>query len=299
MAVELPELSGANLPAIALRARVSERSRLGALRETADIWLPGGVFALIALACFIWPLVYSLRSPTEGNLTVPNVFPLSPHYLLGTDPLGIDILSRVLYGGRVSIEVGLGSNAIGMAIGSALGIVAGFRSGFTDALIMRILDTLLAFPPLILAITISNYLGPSELHVIWAISFFSIPAFARLSRAATLRLRDQPFVVASSLSGSRDWRILFRHILPNVVPQLMTFAFLGVAVAIIVEAALSFLGLGVPPPGPSWGNMIAEGQTYLPTDPYLVLIPSAFLFATVMSLNLLCDAVRMRWSADY
>jgi peptide/nickel transport system permease protein len=160
---------------------------------------------------------------------------------------------------------------------------------------MRILDMLLAFPPLVLALVLVSYLGPSEMHVIWAISFFSIPAFARLARAATLRLRELNFVVASRLSGIRDWRVLVTHIAPNVIPQLMTFSFLGVAVAIVVEAALSFLGLGVPPPGPSWGNMISVGENYLASDPYLIIIPSAFLFATVLSLNLLGDAIRARW----
>jgi peptide/nickel transport system permease protein len=163
---------------------------------------------------------------------------------------------------------------------------------------MRILDMFLAFPSLVLALMIATYLGPSEIHVIWAISFFAVPAFARLARASTLRLREQPFIVAARLSGTRQWRILVRHIAPNIFPQLLTFSFLGVAVSIIVEAALDFLGLGVPAPNPSWGRMIANGQTFLASSPYLVLVPSAFLFVTVVSLNLTGDALRTRWGVQ-
>jgi peptide/nickel transport system permease protein len=163
--------------------------------------------------------------------------------------------------------------------------------------VMRVLEILLAFPALVLAIIVSTSLGPRELHVIWAISFFSIPAFARLARASTLRIREYTFIGAAQLAGSSDGRILFRHIAPNVFPQLMTYGLLGVGIAIIVEAALSFLGLGVPPPGPSWGNMIAVSQQNLTTAPDLLIIPAAFLFATVLSLNLVGDALRARWAA--
>jgi peptide/nickel transport system permease protein len=201
-----------------------------------------------------------------------------------------------LYGGRVSLEVGVGSTALGFLVGGSLGIFAGYRGGFIESVIMRCVDVLIAFPSLVLLIAISEYLGPSEIHVIWAISFFAIPAFTRLARAATLRVRQQTFIAAARLSGTKQRRLLFRHIGPNIFPQLMTFSLLGVSVAILVEATLSFLGFGVPPPGPSWGNMISSGEQYLTSDPYLVLIPAAFLFATVMSLNLLGDALRARWA---
>jgi peptide/nickel transport system permease protein len=164
-----------------------------------------------------------------------------------------------------------------------------------EAVVMRVLEVLLAFPALILAIVIATYLGPSEIHVIWAIAFFGIPAFARLARANTLKVRDSTFVLASQLLGTGNRRIILRHVAPHVVPQLMTFALLGVGIAIMVEAALSFLGLGVPPPGPSWGNMIAVGQANINSAPDLLLIPAAFLFATVLALNLLGDALRNRW----
>ena len=180
-------------------------------------------------------------------------------------------------------------------VGGLLGTTAAYRGGMLDAVIMRVLDVLIAFPSLVLALAIAEGLGPSELHVIWALSFFSVPAFGRIARAATLRLREQTFMLAARLSGTRTRRMLLRHIAPNITPQLVTFGLLGVGVAIILEGALSFLGLGIPAPGPSWGNMIALGQGTLSATPELAAIPSAFLFVTVVSLNLLGDGLRARW----
>lgn len=263
--------------------------------RSLELWLPVAFLLLMIGTCFLWPVIHKIPSPVDANLTETNVPPLTAHHLFGTDNVGYDVFSRILYGGRVSLEVGFGTAFIGLVAGGAIGTLAAYYGGVIETVIMRILDVFLSFPSLVLTIAIATYLGPSELHVIWAISFFAIPAFSRLSRARTLQLRESTFVVASKLAGSRDRRIILRHIAPNVVPQLMTFALLGVAIAIIIEAALSFLGLGVPPPGPSWGNMIAAGQQYLYTDPDLVLIPSAFLAATVASVNLLGDALRARW----
>jgi peptide/nickel transport system permease protein len=153
----------------------------------------------------------------------------------------------------------------------------------------------LSFPALILTLVVAENLGPSESHVIFAIAYFQVPAVGRLARANTLRLRELEFISVAKLSGTSDFKILLRHIAPNIIPQLMTFAFLGVSIAIIVEASLSFLGFGVPPPNPSWGNMIALGQQYLATEPALIFVPAAFLFVTVASLNMVGDALRLRW----
>ena len=158
------------------------------------------------------------------------------------------------------------------------------------------LDVLIAFPALVLALVIAEGLGPSEVHVIWALTVFSIPAFGRIARGATIALREQTFILAARLSGTRRWRMIARHIVPNIAPQLLTFGLLGFGVVIILEGALSFLGLGIPLPEASWGSMIAQGQQTLSASPDLVLIPSAFLFATVLSLNLLGDALRERWA---
>jgi peptide/nickel transport system permease protein len=163
---------------------------------------------------------------------------------------------------------------------------------------MRVLDVLIAFPSLVLALAIAQSLGPSKLHTIYALCFFSVPAFARLSRAQTLRLRERPFMLAARLAGTRAPRILLRHVAPNILPALVTFALLGMGVTIILEGALSFLGLGIRPPEPSWGNMIFEGQAVLSAEPKLVLLPSAFLFVTVLAFNLLGDALRARGNAS-
>jgi peptide/nickel transport system permease protein len=261
-----------------------------------EIIIPAAVLTAMLLACFAWPLIGHLPDPNGGSITQAELPLLSRGHLLGTDQLGNDVLSRILYGGRTSIEISVGANLIGLLIGGTLGTLAGYAGGLTDSVIMRIIDVLLAIPALILAMVIAESLGPGQLNVTIAISFFAIPAFARLARAATMRKRQQPFILAARLAGTSSWRILLRHIAPNIVPPLATFSFLGVAVAVIIESGLSFLGLSVRPPAPSWGSMIAQGQNYMSIDPALILVPSCFLFITVVSLNMLGDALRTRWA---
>jgi peptide/nickel transport system permease protein len=284
------------LPTAAVPGR-RPRSRLKTWlrRRDLDLWIPGVVLGALLVGCFIVPLTGLVPSPMAGDLTATLRPPFSPGHILGTDPIGRDVMSRVLYGGRTSIEVGLGVNAIGIVAGGFIGMFAGFRRGVLDSLIMRILDVMLAFPALILTIVIATYLGPSMLNVIWAISFFSVPAYARLARAVTLKMREQVYIDAARMSGRSDRAILLRHIAPNVLPQLATYSLLQVGIVVMIEATLSFLGAGVGPSQASWGTMIATGQTYLSTNPSLVLVPSAFLFVTVVSLNLLGDGLRSRY----
>lgn len=274
----------------------TERGRRRRIPADLDIWLPATVLALIALSCYLGPWLFNVADPLAGELRDANQPLFAPGHLLGTDTIGRDVLSRILHGGQLSLEVAVLTNVIGLAIGGALGVVAGFRRGRFDSVAMRALDVLLAFPGLVLSIVIASYLGPSKQNVIFAISFFSIPAFARLARAATLKLREQVYVVAAGLSGQRDTKIILRHIVPNVAPQLLTYSLLHVGIVIVIESALSFLGVGVPPPAPSWGNMISTGQVYLATDPELVLVPSVVLFVTVVAVNVLGDALRSRWA---
>jgi peptide/nickel transport system permease protein len=293
MSAPLPELLAPGTePSVARASRARGRGRALNLR----IWLPAGFLILLVCACFLWPLVYPVPKPTGGSILEAGLPPLSPGHIFGTDPVGNDVLSRILYGGRVSFEVGLSVTAIGLVIGGLLGTAAGFWGGAVDTVVMRVLDVLIAFPALVLALAIAEGLGPSEMHVIWALSFFSIPAFGRIARSATLSLRGQTFMLAARLSGTSRRRMILRHVVPNIMPQLLTFSLLGIGVAIILEGALSFLGLGIPLPEASWGSMIAQGQQTLSASPDLVLIPSAFLFATVVSLNLLGDALRERWA---
>jgi peptide/nickel transport system permease protein len=220
---------------------------------------------------------------------------LSPGHLLGTDPNGNDILSRLLNGGRTSLTIAGAVNVLGLVVGGTLGALSGYVGGVLDTVIMRLLDVLIAFPSLVLTLAVAQSLGPSMRNTILALAFFSIPAFARISRAATLRLRGQPFMAAAELCGTPAWRVLLRHVAPNIAPQLITFGMLGMGITIIIEGALSFLGLGIPPPAPSWGNMVSQGQLSLSATPMLVVWPSVALLVTVLSFNLLGENLRARW----
>jgi peptide/nickel transport system permease protein len=299
MAAPLPDATLASplpppLPAL-VNARRLRGERLGrALR----LWVPAGAHILILALCFLLPLVVTLPSSTTGNIIYNNEAPFSPGHLLGTDVQGVDIFAKLVYGGQVAFEVGVAVTVIGLAIGGTLGVVAGYFGGWVDAVISRVLDILIAFPALVLALVIAQGLGPSELHVIWALSVFGIPAVGRITRGATLTIRGLPFIVAARLAGTRGWRIIARHIAPNIIPTIVTFSLLGIGVVIILEGALDFLGYGIPPPTASWGNMISNGQQILSAQPEYVLIPSIALLVTVASLNMLGDALRERWGTQ-
>ena len=269
--------------------------RAHGLMRTLEITIPAAVLLVLLFFCFIWPVVYPVPKPTGGSILNSGLPMWSPGHIFGTDTVGNDIMARILYGGQVSFEVAAAVQLIGLVVGGLLGMVAGYRGGPLESVLMRALDVFIAFPSLVLALAIVDSLGQSELNVIWALSAFSIPAFARVARAGTLRLRDQPFVVAARLSSAKRWRILFGHLVPNLMPQLVTFSLLGAGVTIILEGALDFLGYGIPDPAPSWGKEIAVGQTMLSVRPSLVIVPSIFLFVTVVCLNLMGDGLRARW----
>jgi peptide/nickel transport system permease protein len=263
--------------------------------RTLEITVPATLLVVLLFFCFIWPLVYHMPSPTNGNLLEVNKPLWSPGHILGTDSVGDDVMSRILYGGRISFEVAAAVQVIGLIVGGLLGMIAAYRGGWTEAVVMRVLDVFLAFPSLVLVLAIVDSLGQSEINVIWALSVASIPFFARVARAATLRLRDQPFVVAARLSGTKTRRILFRHLAPNIAPQLLTFTLLGASLTIILEGALDFLGYGVPLPTATWGNMIATGESFISVYPQFVIVPSIFLLATSICLNMMGDGLRARW----
>jgi peptide/nickel transport system permease protein len=263
-----------------------------------QITLPAAMIALMCAACFLGPLVLPIPPPTGGSVLESYQPSFSAGHPLGTDPNGNDILSRILHGGRSSLIITLAVNGLGLLVGGTLGALSGHLGGIADTLIMRVLDVLIAFPSLVLVLAVAQSLGPSRTNTILALTFFSIPAFARISRAATLRLREQPFMAAAELCGTPGWRVLLRHLAPNVLPQLITFAMLGMGVIIVIEGALSFLGLGIPMPAPSWGNMIAQGQQSLSATPMLVVWPCLALFVTVLAFNLLGESLRSRWSGQ-
>jgi len=266
--------------------------RLRRGRRGLQTQLAAAVLILMVIACFLLPLVVPMPPESGGSLLDARLPPLSPGHLLGTDPLGNDILSRSLYGGRVSFIVGVGATVIGLLIGGVLGMLAGYRGGWLERGLGWVFDVLLAFPALVLALTIAAYLGASLMNEIYAVAVFLIPAAARIARASTLSTRKEEFVVAARLAGVREWTIVRRHIVPNIAAPLLTFAILQCGTAMIIEATLSFLGLGIRPPAASWGNMMSSGQQSLGDTPWVVLVPGAFLFITIAALNLLGESLR-------
>jgi peptide/nickel transport system permease protein len=270
-------------------------SRAKGLLRTLEITIPGGILLVLLFFCFIWPLVYSVPNPTFGSVLNANLPMWSPGHIFGTTQVGYDNMARILYGGRTTFEVAAAVQVIGLLIGGGIGVIAGYAGGIGESVVMRVLDVFIAFPSLVLILVIADALGQSELHLIWALSVFSIPFTARVARAATLRLRDQPFVVSARLSSVKAWRIITTHIVPNVMPQLLTLSLLGAGLIIIIESGLDFLGYGIPDPAPSWGGMIAYGQTVMSVTLAPLVVPSLFLFGTVVCLNLLGDGLRNRW----
>jgi len=255
---------------------------------------------LVIIAVFVLSAVLADRiapySPTKQKI-IESLQPPSAAHWLGTDELGRDIFSRVVYGGRVSLQVGVVSVGLAVLAGTTLGLMAGYWSNSpVEQLIMRTMDGVLSFPALVLALAIVGMLGPSKAgefpKAIWAIGIVGIPAYARLTHGQVLSVREREYVMAARTMGASDRRIMLLHILPNVTAPLIVQASLGIAGAILTEAGLSFLGLGVQPPTPSWGSMLNAGRGYLEIDPWLMFGPGMAIFLTVLGFNFLGDAIR-------
>jgi len=268
-----------------VEAPARQGRRLGLLFWIAIGWVVF-VFA-VALSADVLPL----PSPTDMDMLEKRASFSAGHWL-GTDGLGRDELSRVIYGARISLVVGICAPIIGLVIGGALGMLAGYFRGRFESLVVGSMDVLLAFPPLILALAVTAYLGQSIPNLTFILGLLSVPAFMRVARAATLTLARREFVIAAQALGATHARILLRELLPNVMLPLFAFFLLAVAVIIVAEGALSFLGLGVPPPISSWGSMIGEGRQSLEMAPRLVFIPAIAMFLTVLSFNLVGDTLR-------
>lgn len=220
------------------------------------------------------------------------VQPPSASHWLGTDQFGRDILSRLLYGARISLEAGFLSVVIGVVLGIAVGMLAGFYGGFLDNVLMAANDILLGFRTYLMAIMVVAILGPSLINLTIAIGLSTFPQFARMIRAEVLSARERDFVEAARALGARDLALMVRHVLPQVLAPLVVMATFFIATAIVVQSSLSFLGLGSPPPTPSWGLMISEGRTYIMAAPWLPTIPGLAIMITVLGFNLLGDTLR-------
>ena len=232
-----------------------------------------------------------LQSPTDMDFAAAEQGP-SPAHWLGADLDGRDLLARLAHGARVSLTVSLFAPLIGLVIGTTLGLLAAFYDGAIRRVILSLLDAMLAFPSLVFALALTVVLGPSVQNVTLSLGIMSIPAFARIARANALPLLDREFVLAARTAGASDAGLMFREILPNMRMALLTYALTMTSVMIVAEGSLSFLGVGVPPPTPSWGSMIAEGRESLERVPHVSMIPAAVMFLTVLSFNLLGDALR-------
>lgn len=253
-------------------------------------------FIIVIFTCAIFAPLIAPASPTEqfkDGLTLQGA-PIAPgeKYILGTDLLGRDLLSRLIYGARTSLIIGILANGIAVLLGTSIGLIAGYLRGKIGSLIMRITDLMMAFPALLLAITLAAIFSPSLFIVALVIAMVNWVQIARVIYTQTIAISEREFVLAARGLGATNTRILKKHIFPHLLPTVLVYATLGISTTVLLEATLSFLGVGVRPPTPSWGNIIFENQTYFITAPWLVFIPGVAIILLALSFNLLGDVLR-------
>lgn len=235
--------------------------------------------------------ILPLKDPNRSDFTRIAEGP-SLTYWLGTDEVGRDIFARVIYGARVSLLIGVVSVILGMAVGGMLGMIAGYLKGRVEGVIVTVTDALLAFPALVLLLTLAAVFGQNLPTLILGLALLTVPTFIRLTRANTLVVSQREFVVAAKAYGSKSLRVMLRDVAPNVMMPLMAYCFIIAGVVIVAEGSLSFLGLGLPPPTPSWGGMIAGGRIDLDTTPHIVLMPGLVMFLTVLAFTMVGEHLR-------
>jgi len=251
----------------------------------------GGAIVASLVVVAVLASILAPRGPTALHAGF-EITPPSPAFPFGTDELGRDILSRVIHGARISLAAALGSVSLATVVGVPFGAAIGFAGGVIDLMMMRLFDILFAFPAILLAIAIVAALGPSLPNLIFTIAVLTMPQFAVLARGATLAARSLEYVQAAVALGAPSRRVVFGHILPNVLPPVIVAATLNLSIVILVEAGLSFLGLGIPPPFSSWGTLASDGWMALRFYPHLILFPGAAILLTVLSFNTLGDFLR-------
>lgn len=271
------------------------------MNETLSLirrYLEQGILAQVGLGIVCLIILFAIFGPSfvrfgplEQDLSKILNAPDAKH-LLGTDELGRDILARVTYGARNSLFIGIISVGIAMVLGVTIGLVAGYWRGVLDRLISSLMDAMLAFPALVLAIAISAALGPGYLSIMIAIGIVFTPFFGRLVRGVVLSVREMEYVLGARAIGTRDVKIILRHILPNIAAPIIIQVSLGLAYAILVEAGLSFLGVGLTPPAPSWGSMLRDGYGYMQMAPSMAISPGVAIFVTVLGFNFVGDGIR-------
>ena len=261
------------------------------------LWFYGGIviLAFLILSALFAPML-APHDPLRQNLD-QDLISHSRENPLGTDKLGRDILSRTIFGARISLLVGCATVTLSLLIGLAVGSLSGYFGGWVDQLLMRLVDILMAFPGILFAIALTAVLGPGLDHVVLALCLIGWTTYARLVRGEILALREREFIHAARALGCRPRRIILQHLLPNLLPPLLIQATFGLAAAIVAEGSLSFLGLGVAPPTPSWGSMLNDGRQFLLVAPQLTTYPGLALMLTVLALNLVGDALQDRLDA--
>jgi peptide/nickel transport system permease protein len=264
---------------------------LDLLRTHHRVAVATAVLAFLFLVALLSPVI-SPYNPIAVHPDDSYLRPLSPGHLLGTDELGRDLLSRVLWGARVSLPVAFVAVSVGLVGGGLIGLASGYAGGLVDLLLMRVIDALLAFPGLILAIAVVAALGPGLRNAMIAIGIVAIPVYARLVRALVLQLRQMEFVLATRSLGATPLRLILRHLIPNLLNPVIVQVSLSAGFAILAEATLSFLGLGAQLPTPDWGQMINTGAAFLTNDPWLAIVPGAAISVTVYSFNFMGDSLR-------
>ncbi|MBI3324469.1 MAG: ABC transporter permease [Candidatus Omnitrophica bacterium] len=255
-----------------------------------QIWLPAAVLGVLAVASVAAPWLTS-HSPAEVNLSQALQPPSAAHWL-GTDSLGRDLYSRLVFGARISLIVGIGAMGLALAIGTALGLIAGWYGGWVDTLLMRTVDVMLCFPTFFLLLAIIALVGQGMGQIILIIGLTGWMGVARMVRAEVLSLKEREFIQAARLIGLRPARIMWRHLLPNALSPVLVSATLGIGSAILIESGLSFLGLGIQPPTPSWGNILTDAKSTLTVAWWQTAFPGGAIFLTVLSFNLLGEGLR-------